>query len=389
VTSSPSNDGGTIRPVISARRAVVCLGLLATMLVVSVPRADTAASPGRNAASAATASAPRVSSAGSARCNPHRLIRGRWPTSCWRPYKPTSPFNQPIPSGARVAADSAQIVAKLLSFGPIDNLVVGQADSPDDWSHPVYFSRRSDPVFRLHCTESWGRCPIEGSRVRVPDAARPAAGDDGHLTVITRSGWEYDLWRVESKPRGGGTLAFGWGGRTRIDGDGRRSGGTASGFGNVAGIIRAGELASGRINHALFMVARCDAGRWVYPAVKGGGSCAPGNREAAPPMGVRLQLAMSSAEIAALSVPRWKKTILRAMARYGLYLGDTGGDAWGIQLESGSSFTSFGRADPLVAFARRSGWRSGGGRYSGNVRDGVDWARYLRVIDPCVARRSC
>ena len=372
---------------IAARRAVVWLGLLAALLVVSVPRAATAT--GLKAAFADVASSPRVSTAGSARCNLNRLIRGRWPTRCWRPYKATSPFNQPIPAGARVVPDSAQIVAKLMSFGPVDNLVVGQADTPDDYSHPVYFSRRSDPVFGLHCSESWGRCSIEGKRIRVPDAARPAAGDDGHLTVITPTGWEYDFWRVESKPRGGGTLVSSWGGRTRIHGDGRRSGGTASGFGNVAGIIRAGELESGRINHALFMTASCDAGRWVYPAVKSGGSCGQSERYGAPPMGVRLQLAMSSAQIDALSVPRWKKTILRAMARYGLYLGDTGGDAWGIQLESGSSFTSFGRADPLVAFARKNGWRSSGGRYSATLRDGVDWARYLRVIDPCVTQRSC
>jgi hypothetical protein len=380
-----------MRPVISTRRAVVCLGLLAAMLAVSVPRATTAPSPRRSALSSDVASAPRLSANRTARCNPHRLIRGRWPTSCWRPYKPTSPFNQPIPSGARVAADSARIVAKLMEFGPIDNLVVGEADSPDDYWHPVYFSRRSDPVFRLHCSEDWGRCPIEGGRIRIPDAARAAGGDDGHLTVITRTGWEYDLWRVESKPRGGGTLVFSWGGRTRIDGNGLRSGGTASGFGNVAGIIRAGELESGRINHALFMVARCDSGRWVYPANKSGSSCAQRGipSEGAPSMGARLQLAMSSPEINALAVPRWKKTILRAMARYGLYLGDTGGNAWGIQLESGSSFTSFGRADPLVAFAKKNGWRSYGGRYSGSLKEGVDWARYLRVIDPCVTRRSC
>jgi hypothetical protein len=252
----------------------------------------------------------------------------------------------------------------------------------------VYFSKRSDPVFSLHCSEAdWGRCSIEGRRIRLPNAARPAAGDDAHLTVITRSGWEYDLWRVQSKPRGGGTLVFSWGGRTRIDGNGLRSGATASGFGNAAGIVRAGELESGRINHALFMIARCDSGGWVYPAVKSGSSCA--QRAGAPPMGARLQLAMSSAEIDALAVPRWKKTILRAMARYGLYLGDTGGGAWGIHLESGSSFTSFGRSDPLVAFARKSGWRSYGGRYSGSLREGVDWARYLRVIDPCVTRRTC
>jgi hypothetical protein len=325
-------------------------------------------------------------------CDPRRLIRRRWPTSCWRPYKASSPFNQPIPNGARVAPDSASIVAKLLSFGSIDNLVAGEAGTPDDFAHPVYFSRRADPVFRLHCYESrWGRCPIEGKRIRIPNAARPAAGGDAHLSVITRLGWEYDLYKVRSKPRGGGTLVFRWGGRIRIDGDGLRSGATASGFGNVAGIIRAGELESGRINHALFMVARCDAGRWVYPAVKSGSSCAQRgiSRAGAPPMGTRLQLTMTSAEIDALRIPRWKKTILRAMARYGLYLGDTGGGAWGIQLESGSSFTSFGRIDPFVVFARKNGWRHSYGRYSGDLEDSVDWDRYLRVIDPCVTRRSC
>jgi hypothetical protein len=196
---------------------------------------------------------------------------------------------------------------------------------------------------------------------------------------------------VRSKPRGGGTVVFRWGGRIRIDGYGLRSGATASGFGNVDGIIRAGELESGRINHALFMVARCEAGSWVYPAVKSGSSCAqrriPG--PGAPPMGTRLRLAMTSAEIDALSVPRWKKTILRPMARYGLYLGETGRGAWGLQLESGSSFTSFGRIDPLVVFARKNGWRHSDGRYSGHLADGVDWGRYLRVIDPCVTRRNC
>lgn len=279
-----------------------------------------------------------------------------------------------------------------MSFGPIGHLVAGEADSQDDWSHPVYFSKRTDPVFRLHCAEDWGRCPIEGHRIRIPNAARPAAGGDGHLTVITRTGWEYDFWRVQRKPRGGGTLVLSWGGRTRIDGDGRRSGATASEFGSAAGIIRAGELRAGRINHALFMVARCDAGRWVYPATKGGSSCRQAGIDpaGAPPMGARFQLAMSPAEINALPVPRWKKTILRAMARYGMYVGDTGGGSWGVQLESGSSHTSFGLTDPFVAFARANGWRrSGDGRYTGYLRSDVDWGRYLRVVDPCVARRSC
>jgi hypothetical protein len=368
----------------SAKVVVVVLGLWVTAVVVSAPRAGALPPP----------AVPTSVGSTSSSCSNGRLFDGRWPRGCWRPYNSTSPFNQPIPNRARVAPDSRQIVARLLSFGPINNLVAGEADSPHDFSHPVYFSRRHDPVFTLHCYESsWGRCPIEGKRVRIPNAARPAGGADAHLTVISwASGWEYDFYKVRSKPRGGGRLIFRWGGRTRVGGDGLGSGATASGFGSAAGIIRAAELRAGRIDHALFMVARCDAGRWVYPADKSGSSCARraiASAGAPPPMGARLQLAMSSAEIDALRVPSWKKTILRAMARYGLYLGDTGGGAWGVQLESGSSYTSFGRADPLVAFASSNGWRRAGRRYIGDLRSGIAWRRYLRVIDPCVTRRSC
>jgi hypothetical protein len=369
---------------VSTKVVGIALGLCASVVVASAPRAGAVPPP---------PAVPGSGAAPSLSCGNGRLFEGRWPTSCWRPYSSTSPFNRQIPNGARIAPDSREIVARLLSFGPISNLVAGEADSPHDFFHPVYFSQRRDPVFTLHCyQDSWGRCPIEGDRIRIPNAARPAGGGDAHLTVISRaSGWEYDFYKVRSKPRGGGTLVFRWGGRTLIGGDGLGSGATASGFGGAAGIIRAAELRAGRIDHALFMVARCDAGSWVYPANKSGSSCADRGiaSDGAPPMGARLQLAMSPAQIAALRVPHWKKTILRAMARYGLYLGDTGGGAWGVQLESGSSYTSFGRADPLVAFARTNDWRRSGSRYIGDLRAGVDWRRYLRVIDPCVTRRSC
>ena len=106
-------------------------------------------------------------------------------------------------------------------------------------------------------------------------------------------------------------------------------------------------------------------------------------------MGARFQLDLSDAEIAALAVPGWKKRILRAMARYGMYSGDTGGSSWAVQAESGSTYTSFGGEDGLVSFARRHGVPTWEGRYVLDLRDGVDWARHLRVVDPCVAERSC
>ena len=326
-------------------------------------------------------------------CGWGSLQAGAWPGACWRPYAATSPFNQPLPSAPRLAANSPQIVARLLSFGPLDHLVAGDADTVDDYWHPTYYSQPTDPLFTLHCYEaSWGTCSIEGHQIRVPDAARPAAGGDGHLTVVDQAtGWEYDLYKVRSKPPGGGTLEFRWGGRLRIDGSGLGDGGTAAEFGNLAGIIRAPELAAGHIDHALFMVATCDSGGYVYPARKAGRSCAALGLPTsdAPPMGARLQLAMTPEQIAALPVPAWKKTVLRAMAEYGVIMGDTGSGAWGIEAESGSTYTSFGAPDQLVTFAQANGWTPYDGRYVGNLRSDVDWARYLRVIDPCVSQRTC
>jgi hypothetical protein len=313
---------------------------------------------------------------------------GAWPPACWRPYADTSPFNRPLGATPRVVANSQAIVDRIVGDGP-SNLIAGDADTRWDYSHPLYYARPSDPVFTIRCLESWGRCSIEGAQVRIPDAARASGGSDGHLTVIDQaSGWEYDLWQVRSKPAGGGVLTTSWGGRTRIDGDGLGSSGTAAGYGSAAGIIRAEELAAGRIDHALFMVIKCGSGGEVYPAQGTGSRCSdPTN---APPMGSRFQLALSGAQIDALPGPAWKKAILRAMAEYGMYFGDTGGDGFGIQFESGSSYTSFGVEDAMVAFARQAGVpRNGDGKFSFDLRDGVDWRRHLRVVDPCESQGSC
>ncbi|HYV14547.1 MAG TPA: hypothetical protein VE972_00825, partial [Conexibacter sp.] len=88
------------------------------------------------------------------------------------------------------------------------------------------------------------------------------------------------------------------------------------------------------------------------------------------------------AQIAALNVPAWKKTILTALAHYGGYVGDTGGPGFGLQFESSATYTVFGLADPLVAFAQQNGISSSGGIYVFDVASGVDWARYLRVLTP-------
>ena len=321
---------------------------------------------------------------------------GNWPGSCWRPYSDDSPFNQPIASDARVDARSSTYVRSLNAWGngPSD-LETGHADTRSDWQHPTYYSKPSDTEFTIHCVGEYGvDCEIEGMKVRIPDRARQAGswkvgwGGDGHMTVVeTHTGWEYDFWNVRHKPLGGGQIDVGWGGRTRIDGDGLGSNATAAWFGNLAGIIRAQEMQAGRIDHALFMVIKCSAKTTVYPAQEHGSLCE--NQDGAIPFGTRFQLTLTPAQIDALDVPPWKKTILRAMHQYGMYVGDTGGSPWDLQFESGSTYTSFGEKDPLVDFAREQGIAPYRGVNYWDVKSGIDWSKHLRVIAPCEAERTC
>ena len=312
---------------------------------------------------------------------------GNWPGSCWRPYAATSPFNRPIPANPPLLANSAQIVQRLLSWGGPQKLLAGHADTSEDYFHPLYYAQPSDPLYTVHCTRWTRDCPVEGAKLRIPGAARGAGGDDGHMTVIDQvDGWEYDFWQVADKPALGGTLTVSHGGRTRIDGDGLGSNATAAWFGLAAGIIRGPEVEAGVIPHALFSQVKCSGGYAVYPA-RAGTAAAPcsnfgASNTDAPPLGARIQLAMSDAEIDALPAPDWKKTILKALAHYGLIVGDTMNNhsSWGLQGESGSSYTSFGAIDPWATIA--------GGMDGLDIGSGVDWSRF-RVVHPCVSQGTC
>ena len=111
----------------------------------------------------------------------------------------------------------------------------------------------------------------------------------------------------------------------------------------------------------------------------------------APALGQHFYLDMSDAEITGLPIPAWKKTILRAMARYGMFVGDTGSDylGWTISLQSGSSYTSFGLGDPWENLARRYGISPSSGKYYFDLKDTVNWESRLRVANPCVSQQSC
>jgi hypothetical protein len=313
-----------------------------------------------------------------------------WPGSCWRPYAATSPFNKPIPANPTVRSESDAVISTLLASGNGPGNLTAGGPSSDDYEHPVVYSQLLDPEYTIHCVR-YACDDLEGKRVRIPVGARPAGGSDGHLAVVDQaSGLEYDLYEASTPGGSGGTLEVGSGGVSRIDGtglstdldgDGSISEATAAKFGLLAGIVRAEELAAGQINHALFITVPCGAQSpaYVAPALKGGTFCADNTNRV--PMGARLWLNMSDAEIDALTIPTWKKTILHAFHTYGAYMGDTGGpQSFGIMLESDATYSSFGTTSRMMDFARSNGWEIYNGYYVGHLRDGVPWSR-LQVLE--------
>ena len=85
-----------------------------------------------------------------------------------------------MPPNPRLMPNSETIVRNLAERP--DKVTVGNSGTSWDYSHPVYFSRPATRSSPFTATRAGGAAPIEGQRVRVPDRARPARGDDGHMT---------------------------------------------------------------------------------------------------------------------------------------------------------------------------------------------------------------
>jgi len=313
-----------------------------------------------------------------------------------KPFSPTAVWNLSADSASVHPSSSAIVSNVLATFGNPGVIVVGKTNMGlDDFSHPIYYAEPTDPLYTVTCTGNPNNI-LAGEKIRVPALAKPAKGSDGHLCVVQPDGWAYDFWQAVKNDATFGLTATN-GSKQRIDGSGRAGAATAAHFDLPAGEIRYEELAAGRVEHALFCVlAGCakfgDFGfgvqtgsrsDWVYPASAGDSYSTATTAAHFAPMGAWMRLNYTDVEISALSVPDWRKTIIRALARHGAFVGDTGGSGFQFHFASGASYVAFGVPDPFVAFARAQGIApNADGTYSFDVATGVDWAGRLQILQP-------
>jgi hypothetical protein len=218
----------------------------------------------------------------------------------------------------------------------------------------VAYSTDLDPAFTIHCT-LYSNCPEEGQVVHIPGGFKPAdgynVGGEGHAVIINwteaREDGFYQLSQIV--PHVGGALNIGYGGPCHFNayqGGGACSEAATAGnipMGNL--LLRADELvvataAHGDLGHALYITTCVSRGNQRFPATSGGGN---GNA-ACPPMGSRIVLRKTDAQIAALNVPEWDRVILRTLAHYGMMSDDNNNNTvWTFGAEDDNGRTSVGR----------------------------------------------
>jgi hypothetical protein len=312
---------------------------------------------------------------------------GHWPPACWRPYGSRSPFNVRIPANPRLAPDAAAIEAYMTSHRwSFDHDDSGRLTFDGGGTRPVYWSSAGDPVVTVSCPADHA-CG-GGLHVHLPTGALPQNEGDGHMTVVDQAQRrEYDFYQATTLRNGamhataGRSIPIGPNSGTGIGADAE-----AAYLGLLGGLIRAPELAAGRIEHALAITTPCVQPRDVWPSPSNGrgDTVCPGGG-AGPHFASLLQLDMSDAQIAATHAPRWQRTIMTAMAHYGMYVVDTGGaggSEMSLEMEDDASFESFGYPGAMARFVRSVG---GSGKLVGVP---IDFSK-LRVIASCVPRRTC
>jgi hypothetical protein len=279
-----------------------------------------------------------------------------------------------------------------------------------DYGHPIYYASSSDPLVTVHCTQYCNTSSNGGypTQINIPAAARPAGGSDAHMAVIQPNGNEIDFWAT-TQPAGnwttGSTLtaasavncgSFSTGSGVLAVGPAATAGGACL----AAGLLRANELLSGHINHALFIVVQCAVGA-VYPASAGAatGQCSSG---VGPPLGGRLWYDVPDATTnASTTLHPWEKAILNALHDYGGFVEDASGGSSvsgiGFMTESSQDSYSFGQSDPFAALSAQ-GWFST--NVSGSLEprwigaspwnpSSVSFSSHMHWLAPCSAQGAC
>ncbi len=306
-----------------------------------------------------------------------------------RPFAADSCWNTPIPSDARYA-DCREQWKKLAVQSP--------SIAANKWTVSFYRATREDPEVKILLQEPgmWGKVnkgeiknldnspeietalrgaalpgpaydqPYYASPATIPHPSlrkdyrtsihcprgvRPSPDSDGHLAILLDDG-KTVFEAYCAVVLANGDIACPLASFYDIAGDGTAVGLRASMLPAIGGLIRQGELESGRIEHALsFLLYRgcMDWGSHVWPAVAHDMNS---GYSGSIPMGARLAI-RRDVDLSKAGLSAKGQVIAQALQNYGMYLVDRGGEGMTIQAELG-----YAAADPTRQY--REWWGQDG-----------------------------
>ncbi len=247
-----------------------------------------------------------------------------------RAFGDNSYWNTPIPRNAPKHRNNGGILRYMSSAPEAGKGCIRLAGTESNsWGQPIYWAKKGSPRYRVHSTSY--DLPPELDSMRIPRGARPAKTSDKAMTVYdVKRGYVVSLWHAafnkqrKSWSAGGAQVAYlnsnGLDGDFRASND-RRNRGTMRGNNGATSAVRYAEVRAGAIRHVLKISSGPELStKSVLPIVHSDGDTRNQN---APAQGTRLRLKPS------VNLHRIKnrqaRVIARAMQRYGVYLGDSGG----------------------------------------------------------------
>lgn len=300
---------------------------------------------------------------------------------------PNSLWTKPLPSDimSHLASNSGVVAPTLIDSNdsggsPLAEALWGRTlvatPGYDDLMRPRYYGNASDPLYTITgCsnTPGSGTSPI-GMSFHIPSGACFSGGyADAFFQV-----WD----QVSNKtlsiygPYGTNTCLPSCSGSCNIGssiasycGAGDYTTGPATGWNSAASLgsgafavdVRSKEWMDGVINHPLYIYSTCTVGH-IFPSPGDTYQCAnlvPSNNGAKrPPQGALVFFDYTDAQINAMNLPAWQKPLVRAMSRYGAYIGDTTANytqTMSLATESSQAWVQAGQTNPLYAWLASQG----------------------------------
>ncbi len=274
------------------------------------------------------------------------------------PFAESSPWRQPIRSGAELNPNSAAMIAAVQHQRGLNaNLI--------QYGVPIYNVTPETPSHTVECTVYPGKiCPFAGWPVPIPNDAKPNSGSDGAMvTIDAANATVFEFWRAV---RDGDDWSASFGAVNSLRGSGWGGMSTGSGASRLGGVIRVAEIKSGTINHALALQTSNACTTFRPPALTSDGTSV---RDDCLPEGTLLQLD-PSLDLTKLNLAPGERAVATAMQRYGGYIMDVADTSLSVSFELD---TSAGPGNLGEAYTKA------GFRWDYDAMEHVPWEK-LRVL---------